>query len=495
MINSEKDYTIQEYIEILRQRIWYIALPFLLIVIGASIYVIIVPREYVASSLILVNVQSVPEAFVQATVTSKVEERLQSIAQEVISRTRLEQIIKEFNLYEKEKKHLSQEEVIALMRDNIKVELPKKSEEKKSFTISYIGDDPRVVTTVTNKLASLFIEENLKIREKQAVGTTDFLVQQLDLAKTELDKQEAAVAQYKRRFMGTLPEQRDTNIKFLDELQTQYQRLGESLRDAQDRKLFIQKQLADIESPVSIQGTKEHEKVSKSSSLLNDMAPSIPGPEVGGSYESQKESLTRALEDLRTKYTENYPDVIIAKKKLANLEKNKETYNVNNVNKDNPRYSELKKQLTMVDLEINRFVDEQRSTKGQIGKYMGRVEQMPAREQDMASLLRQYQSTKDTYEGLLKKSQEAQQAENLEKEQKGEQFRIVDAARLPEKPFSPNIPKILLISLLAGIGCGLGLAFIREQMDRSFHDVEDVEISLGLKVLAVIPKIVEEKVS
>lgn len=130
MINSEKDYTIQEYIEILRQRIWYIALPFLLIVIGASIYVIIVPREYVASSLILVNVQSVPEAFVQATVTSKVEERLQSIAQEVISRTRLEQIIKEFNLYEKEKKHLSQEEVIALMRDNIKVELPKKSEEK-----------------------------------------------------------------------------------------------------------------------------------------------------------------------------------------------------------------------------------------------------------------------------------------------------------------------------------------------------------------------------
>ncbi|HUN55359.1 MAG TPA: GNVR domain-containing protein [Smithella sp.] len=492
MINSEKDYTIQEYIEILRHRIWYIVLPFLLIVIGASIYVSIAPKKYMASSLILVNVQSVPEAFVQATVTSKVEERLQSIAQEVMSRTRLEQIIKEFNLYEKEKKHLSQEEVIALMRDNIKVELPRKNEEKKSFTISYIGNDPRVVTAVTNKLASLFIEENLRIREHQAVGTKDFLVKQLDLAKAELDKQEAAVAQYKRRYMGTLPEQRDTNIKFLDELQTQYQRLGESLRDAQDRKLFIQKQLTDMESPISLHGTKEYEKASKSSSLLNDAAPSTPSKEVGGSYESQKESLTRALQDLRTKYTENYPDVIIAKKKLADLEKNKEVYNVN---KYDPRYGELKKQLTMIDLEINRFIDEQRITKGQIEKYMSRVEQTPAREQDMASLLRQYQSTKDTYEGLLKKSQEAQQAENLEKEQKGEQFRIIDTARLPEKPFSPNIPKILIISLLAGIGSGLGLAFIREQMDRSFHDVEDVEISLGIKVLAVIPKIIEEKMS
>jgi uncharacterized protein involved in exopolysaccharide biosynthesis len=129
----------------------------------------------------------------------------------------------------------------------------------------------------------------------------------------------------------------------------------------------------------------------------------------------------------------------------------------------------------------------------QIDKYRTRIEQTPAREQDMASLMREHNSMKDTYERLLQKSQSAQQAENLEKRQKGEQFRIVDPARVPEKPFSPDIPKILLIGLFAGIGGGFGLAFLREQMDRSFRESGDVEITLGLKVLAAIPKIEEKK--
>jgi polysaccharide chain length determinant protein (PEP-CTERM system associated) len=471
MINSAKKYTIDEYIEILRRRIWFIVIPFLLIVMGASIYAITAPRQYKASTLVLVSPQRVPEAFIPATVTSKIEERLQSITQEVMSRTRLEQIITEFKLYEKESKHLSKEEVIALMQKDIKVELPTKREERGFFTISYIGDDPNTVTTVTNKLASLFIEENLRIREQQAVGTTEFLSNELDLAKTKLNKQETAVSRYKMHFMGGLPEQRDSNIKVMDQLQIHSQRVGESLRAALDRKLFIQKQLTDMESPVSAQGK-------------------IQDPEVGGSYESQKEHLTKAIEELRTKYTENHPDVIIAKKKLADLEKNRETYN--KTSKSDPRYYELKNQMAMNDLEINRFMDEERSLKIQINKYMARIEQTPTREQDMTGLLREYQSTKDTYERLSKMNQEAQQAENLEKRQKGEQFRIIDPARLPEKPFSPNVPKILLIGLLAGIGGGLGLAFIREQMDRSFYDAEDVEISFGLKVLATIPKI-EEK--
>jgi uncharacterized protein involved in exopolysaccharide biosynthesis len=143
----------------------------------------------------------------------------------------------------------------------------------------------------------------------------------------------------------------------------------------------------------------------------------------------------------------------------------------------------------MTDMEIKRLSEESSRISGQINKYFSRIEQTPTREQDMAGLLREYQSTKETYERLLKKSQDAQQAENLEKRQKGEQFRVIDPARTPEKPFSPDIPKILLISLLAALGGGLALAFLREQMDRSFHDAADVEITLGLKVIATIPKI------
>ncbi|MCE5265985.1 MAG: hypothetical protein LLG97_20950 [Deltaproteobacteria bacterium] len=496
MINPAKAYTVAEYIEILRRRIWYIVIPFVLILTGASAYALFAPRQYKAGTLVLVSPQRIPEAFVQATVTSKVEERLQSIAQEVLSRTRLEQIMTDLNLYQKERKSLSREEVVALMQKDIKIELPTKKEESKGFfTISYIGRDPNIVTTVANRLASQFIEENLKLREQQAAGTTEFLTTELAASKTKLDQLETAVTQYKRRFMGELPEQREANIKILEQLQNQYQRNGEALRAAQDRKLLIQKQLADMEAPLVPAAAASADK----SGMPTESA-SLPG-EPKGYYETQREMLTRQLEEMRAKYTENHPDVVAARKKLADLENKKdeakikakdqpkvEVYDV----KKEPRYRELSNQLAFTDLEINRFREGERSILSQIEKYRGRIEQTPAREQDMASLLREHQSTKETYDRLLKKSQDAQQAENLEKRQKGEQFRIIDPARVPEKPFSPDVGKILLIGLLAGLGGGFGLAFFREQLDRSFHDSGDVEVTLNLKVLATIPKIDEK---
>jgi polysaccharide chain length determinant protein (PEP-CTERM system associated) len=442
---------------------------------------------------VLVSPQSVPEDFVHATVTSRVEERLQSIAQEVMSRTRLETIMTEFRLYEKERKNLSKEEVVELMRKNIQVELPTKKDERGSFAISFINDNPNTAMAVANRLSSLFIEENLKIREQQASGTTEFLTNELAASKAKLDQMEASVTQYKRRFMGGLPEQRDTNLKILDQMQNQNQRISESIRAAEDRKLFIQKQLTDMDMPASMPVAAGSGKDSQSSikpSLTQKDAGSAVAADTGGTYETKKDKLKRELEDLRTKYTDNHPDVLAMKKKLADLEKNKYTYD--NDIKSDPRYKELKNQLMITSLEIKRLHDESASVSAQINKYMGRVEQTPAREQDMAAMLREYESTKVAYETLMKKSQGAEQAENLEKRQKGEQFKIIDPARVPEEPFSPNIPKILLISLFAGLAGGMALAFIREQMDRSFHDAADVELSLGIKVLATIPKI-EEK--
>jgi polysaccharide chain length determinant protein (PEP-CTERM system associated) len=505
MINPAKTYTIDEYIEILRRRIWYLVIPFIVIVAGACGYALSAPRLYKSSTLVLVSPQKIPEAFVQATVTSKVEERLQSIAQEVLSRTRLEQIMGEMKLYQKEQKTLSREEVVALMQKDIKIELPTQKDARGSFSLSYIGRDPAVVATVANRLASQFIEENLKIREQQAQGTTEFITTELAAAKTKLDQLETSVTVYKRRFIGELPEQRDANIKLLEQAQNQYQRVVESLRASQDRKLIIQKQLSDMEAAMAAQAAMPG--YDKEGKAIKQQAASSPADaaETGGDYELQWEALNRNLSDLRDKYKESHPDVIMAKKKLADLEARKdtiiskatkkvkdikETYDV----KKDPRYRELSNQLAATDLEIRRLGEAEREITGQISKYRARIEQTPGREQDMAGLMREYASTKSTYELLLKKSQDAQQAENLETRQKGEQFRIIDPARVPEKPFSPDIPKTLLIGLLAGIGCGFGLAFFREQMDRSFNDSGDVEVTLGLKVLATIPRIYEESV-
>jgi len=385
MINPAKNFTLAEYLEILRRRIWFVIIPFALVMAGASIYVITAPREYKASTLVLISPQKVPAAYVQTTVTSQVEERLQSIAQEIMSRTSLEKIITELKLYEEARKHLSKEETVELMRKNIKIELPTNKDrgEKNFFSISFIGNDPNTVTTVANRLSSLFIEENLKIRGQQAAGTTEFMVNELVEAKAKLDQLEARVAKYNRR----------------------------TTRVVEDPQ---------IES-------------------------------------SEKDRLKGELEALRTKYTDNHPDVIAMKKKIDDLEKNKNT----------------------------------NGSVAQANQRRVRVEQIPLQEQDMGALGREYQSMKLTYEVLLKNKQEAQQAANLEKQQKGEQFRIIDPAIVPEKPFSPDVPKILLMSLFAGLASGLALAFMREQMDRSFHDADDVEISLGIKVMATIPKIEE----
>jgi uncharacterized protein involved in exopolysaccharide biosynthesis len=204
-----------------------------------------------------------------------------------------------------------------------------------------------------------------------------------------------------------------------------------------------------------------------------------------GSAEVQIEDLKKQLADLQSRYTERHPDIVRTKKRIADLERNKETMSV----KNDPRYRELDHSLADTDAQIRRLRDEGQRLHAQIGQYRARIESTTQREQEMSSILQEYNNTRLVYDSLIKKSEEAQQAENLERRQKGEQFRVIDPARTPEKPVQPDIPKVLLIGLFAGLGCGLGGIIVREQLDRSFRDPEDAEITLGFKVLANIPKI------
>jgi polysaccharide chain length determinant protein (PEP-CTERM system associated) len=473
MINPAVPHNISDYIEILKRRLWFIIIPFVIIVLATIFYVVFAPRIYMASTMILVSPQKVPESYIHPTVTTSVAERLQSIAQEVMSRTRLEQVIAELNLYKKESKKLTKEELVELMRKDIRVELPRGKEGY--FAISYMTADRRMAATVANRLASLFIEENLKVREQQAMGTTEFLATELSNTRAKLDEMDKQILEYKKQYMGELPEQRDTNLKIFEQYQAQSLKAAESMRAAQDRKIYLQKQLADLETSGTLSSTTENTK---------------SGRGAMGSYESEIATLKNNLEALRGRYTDNHPDVLVTKRKIADLESKRTVLTI----KNDPRYREIQGQLAATDQEIRRLRQEEALYQGQMSKYRARVENAPLREQSMATLMREYQNTKLAYDVLLQKSQGAQQAENLERRQKGEQFKVIDPARIPEKPFSPNIPKILLIGFMAAVGGGIGLALLREQMDRSFHDAEDVEMTLGLKVLANIPKI-ESKVA
>ncbi len=452
MINPGRTYNLDDYKEIFLRRKLFFVIPLVVVFLGACLWAAFAPRKYMASTLVLVTPPRVPAELVRSTVTSGIAERLNSISQEIMSRTRLEAVIDEFKLYQQESRTMEREQIVELMRKNIQVELPKRSSDSAGyFAINYTSTDARISAAVANKLSSLFIEENLKQREQQAVGTSEFLASELKTTKERLEAQGKELADFKRRHMGELPEQRDTNIKMIDQLQLLYQRNEESLRAAQDRQLLI--------SQPGGEGTTD--------------------AKARGSYEAQLDDMRKKLAELQARYTERHPDVIALKRKITEMERRKDVFNINN----DPRYREL-------EMEIQRRQQESEKLRAQISQYRARIEGATVREQQMSSLVQEYENTKKLYDSLLKKSEEAQQAENLERRQKGEQFRVVDPARVPEKPVQPDIPKTILIGLFGGIACGLGGIFAREQLDRSFRDPEDIEATLGFKVLANIPKIV-----
>jgi protein tyrosine kinase modulator len=523
MINPAKQFNPHDYLEVFLRRLWYFVIPFAAVIIGAGIYAFVVPKEYRASTLILVTPQKVPEDFVRPTVTSRIEDRLQSIGQEIMSRTRLEQVINEFNLYREEAKSLRREEIVELMQKNIQVQIKGKEgrgEYQGFFTISYIGKDPRTVTLVTNKLASLFIEENLKLREQQAQGTSEFLSTELKATKAKLEEQEGIITEFKRKYMGELPEQREANLRVLDQLQMQSQRIGDSIKSAQDRKLLIQKQQQDYDMLIatttqSLAAQEEASKEAPASTLF----PLAAAVKPRNPYTAQLEQYRNHLADLQAKYTEKHPDILLTQKKIADLETKSAQFEASQGEAEkaekekpsaaagapakpstakkalsldprlNPRYKELENQIISVDLEIQRLKQDDAKIRDQIALYRQRIENTPSREQTLAVLTRDYTNARETYASLLKKSEAAQQAENLERRQKGEQFKILDPARVPEKPYRPDIPKILLIGVVLGFFGGAAVAFFREQMDRSFRDAEDLQVALGFKVLANIPRI------
>jgi polysaccharide chain length determinant protein (PEP-CTERM system associated) len=504
MINTEKSLDIHDYTEIFLRRFWYFLIPFVVIIAAAALYAFSLPKLYRATTLVLVTPQKVPESFVRPTVTSRIEDRLQSISQEIMSRTRLELVISEFKLYSEQAKSLSQEEIIELMRKNIEVKIKGK---EGYFTISYIGKDPKTVTMVTNKLASLFIEENLKLREQQAQGTSDFLSIELNAMRTKLEEQEAAVTRFKKQFMGELPEQREANLRILEQLQLQSQKVNDNFKAAQDRKVIIQKQLSDMKIQLALgrpSGNQENpkEEGTATTTEFDSFQPPLPSQNGMRNEEAQLIQARNHLTALKSKYTGRHPDILRAEKYVADLEEKVEKMKAQEMGEttkvkemaiaSSPVVASLKameNQLIATELEMRRLKEEDSKIKARIATFQARVENTPMRELAMTNLVRDYQNTKEAYQSLLTKSQEARQAENLERRQKGEQFKVIDPARIPEKPMQGKVFRILLLGLFTGIVCGLGMAFVREEMDRSFRDAEDLEATMEFKVLANIPRI------
>jgi polysaccharide chain length determinant protein (PEP-CTERM system associated) len=440
-----------------------------------------------------------------------VTEQLNTISQEILSRTRLEKVIEEFNLFSEIRNKASMEEIVERMRKSVEVKVQTSRERtQNTFSISYWGGEPRTVMRVTNKLASMFIEENLRVRELRAEGTSEFLTKELSSIENQLRKKEHDIRDFRERNMGQLPQQLDANLRILERLQQQLQTTSENLRGAEDRTVVLRNQMNQLKQRRSVR-----ESTGSSESEMQELR-SEGGPEneLIREWNTLKKELTLA----QSKYTDSHPDVIVLKKKMGRLEpKVKELLeswedqgkkkagsqrersaggNIDAFVAD-PNTQRLimqyQEQHDNAVLESKRSKEEIIKLKEQIALFQKRIEETPKREQELALLTRDYDLLKDNYQSLLDKKIQAQMAENLERKQQGEQFKILDPARIPEKPFKPDRNKILLMGLMIGLATGFGLAWFRESLDQSFHTVSDVETYLGIPVLVTIPNLRDSK--
>lgn len=481
-----------EYIfSVIIRRHWLLILPFCLAVVIGMVLAVKLPRIYEASTLILVEPQRVPTSYVSSVIPVGIEARISTIRQQVLSRTNLEKVIDQFRLYsEPQHEKMFLEDKVENVRRRIDVNLIKTHRNAEAFSISFKDQEPPKVMQVANALATYFIDQNLKAREAHAMGTSSFLENELNTMRERLVELETALKDYRKRYMGALPEQLESNLRVLDRIQTQLSEKQQGLR-------MLKEQLASLEMQMSMAQSMETEApIMQITDMMESTSP-----------ESQElQDLKERLEDLQLRYTDQHPDVLKLKKMIARLE---EKTALEETEAADP--SETAPEAADPALSAFNFVDFQKTQKEsllkeihtveeQIAKlnraveiYDARVEETPKREQELLSLKRDYENINGTYNSLLRRKLEAEIAVNMEKKQKGEQFRILDSARIPEKPISPNLKHIFLLSILAGLGLGGGLLFLLEYYDETFRRPKDIESLLGISVVATFPVLRSEK--
>jgi polysaccharide chain length determinant protein (PEP-CTERM system associated) len=507
---DKKNLTLRDYGEIFWRRKWWFVLPVVLGTIIAVVYSYSVPSLYRSSTLIMVEDQAVPTSYVSPTVTSTVEHRLNTISQQILSRTNLEKIIRQFGLYKdsesastglegvaervktKVKKVLTSlniyevqetipwvpEEHVNRMREAIAITVLGDRHKKNAFTIAYTNRNPETAMQVTNALASLFIEENLKVRERQAEGTSKFLASELSVAEKELQALEGRLKEFKERHQGALPEQLDANLRTLDRLQLELQTVNESVRNAAERKVFYEQQFESTSS--------------------SDVAPPpVQQARAPQASEVELERLRRELARLQAEFNDNYPDIVVLKKRISDAETQianepvpqESPRDVQKVISDkSEKRSQLEGQIRNLDAEISALKLRQESVLSNMREYERRIEETYGNELQLLSMVRDYGMSKSNYETLLEKRLNAKMSENLEKRQKGEQFRILDPANMPKIPYTPDRRQIILLGSLLSGAVGVGLIFLLEYLNPYFRNPEDLQATLGLPVLAVIPR-------
>ena len=466
---------LQQALDVWGRRRWLGILIFLGTLVPVVSFVAFLPDIYRATTTVLVERQQVPETFVRSAVTDELETRLHAISEQVLSRSKLNDLVGRFDLYPKLRGKASPEDVIETMRRDIGLDL--KAVEGNwgrgatvAFALSYRGRDPQKVAQVANALASLYVEENLKAREAQASRTAEFLKSRLEEMKKKLDEQEGRIGQFKRRHVGELPQQVEANIAVLGRLNAQLQLNSERQIRAMERRDRLATQPVD----------------STSAGPAGD-------PD---DTENRIDRLEHELAELRRQFNDSYPDVVRVEREIATLRRKlAETRPAAPAHGTAPSpgdggASSLRKSMRSAEAETAALKQEEDRLRKRIADYEHRIESSPQRQGEFQALSRDYETTKELYDSLLKRYEEALVAESLEHGQATEQFRVLDPAVPPRDPAVPNRLWLSMMGLIVAVGMAAAGMALAEQLDTSFHSVDSLRAFTKIPVLARIPRIV-----
>lgn len=511
-----------------RQRNLFI-ITFMIIFLAATVVAFALPAVYRSQATILIEEQQIPEDFVRSTVTSYVEERLQVITQQILSRPRLLEIINQFNLYAEMRDRFTTEEIVAKMRQAIAMEtISTEVSDKRSsrpteatiaFTVGYEGKDPATVQKVANKLASLYLESNLQARREQATDITTFLERELEALRRQIAAREEAISRFKRQHAQELPEYQAANLQALTRLQQQYDQVnmeigartehlitlkgqlasidplapivtdeGKQVRNPADQLKFLRLQLVSLKARLA----DKHPDVRKLKNEIAELEAQV-GATAGDAQAAARrlEERRRELAEMKRRLDPQHPDVQALEhevaalaaeaKRLAALEEQPEPA------ADNPAYIQLQTQIQAVETELAALQGRKGRLEAEIADYQRRLDNMPLVEKEYNQLLRGYESDRMKYQELNNKLMEARVSQEMEEAQQAERFTIIDPPLAPEHPAKPNRLAIVLIGFVLALGAGVGVGALRESLNTSVKTAGELQRLTGLPVLTTIP--------
>lgn len=471
-----REFNFEDLKRLLRRRAWALVIPILVMPLLGYGLAKVLPKRFTSTALIIVEGQKVPEGFVRPVVTDELQERLIAMQEQILSRTRLQPVLEKFGVYKSEVGKVPMEELVDKMRKNIAVTplqgslTGPKNNGVPGFNITFTADNARLSQQVCTEITSMFMEENLKIREQRAEGTTTFLTKQLEEAKRNLDEYDAKLAEFKKKYLGGLPNQEQMNFSLVTTVSGQMDAANAALNKAQHDRTYAKEMLA--------------------THLANWRASRTTGTNAE-TVQQQITGLQSHLSMLEARYTPDHPDVVKVKSDIAQLQKKLEVAKNAPVTDDGGAREPLDiQQMRAAIRELDGMVEEKRQERDryqkQLAMYQSRLAMTPVVEEQSKALMRDYNIAYQFYNELLGKKTQSEMATDLERKQQGEQFRLMDPANLPEKPTFPNVWQFVLGGLGLGVAMSIGLVWTLENRNTTLYTDADIEHYLEMPVIASV---------